>query len=359
MKIVAFGCSFVLLLWICTCSDDPAGDPAVDAAGQPDAEADVVETSAEPDLAYLDDCPYPVNTGIIDLGKIMPHLRWEGAYLGDGTTFDFDLHEVYCSPEWDDYTTLLFSVTAGWCPACPSQIEYLDSIATDLEEAGALLIHVETQTADGLPATHESSHEHVERYVDENGPGIRIGDGETLPEPMSIYASPIITHYPNGFMVRRSDMRVIASQSGDTYPPYVEIAQNPDEAWSAGNPTGDPTCGPEDEETYEPNNTMNEAAEIEGPSFSGGICDTYPDFYYIPFGGHWYLQIDFEQDVGDLDMFLWDEETNDIMVDGAGRPMGSGTATSDEGFQWEGPATIVIFGYAGATSTYTLWLAEI
>ena len=102
------------------------------------------------------------------------------------------------------------------------------------------------------------------------------------------------------------------------------------------------------------------AAVLTPPlNFTGGICDAFPDFYRIDSQVRWTIQIDFEHHVGDLDMFVWDEENNEILTDAGGRPVGSATVNDREVFQGQGPTVIVIFGYAGATSTYELWLAEI
>lgn len=336
-------------------SDDVVEDEAVAA---PDAD-DAGNEPAAPD--WRETCPYPENNGFIELGKIIPPLAWHDAYLPDGTFADLDLHAFHCAPEYEGYSTAVFSVTAGWCPACPSQIEYLADLADELEAEGSLLVFVETQTADALPATHADANAFVESVVGPGGPGLRVGDGETLPESMVIDSSRLITSYPAGFVVRRSDMMVIASQSqSDTFLPYDEIARDPDSVRETTNPNDTPNCGSADEEQYEPNNTASQAAVLQAPGhFTGGVCDSLPDFYRIDSDVRWTIEIDFSNRVGDLDMFVWDEENNEILTDRAGRPVGSATVNDREVFQGQGPTIIVIFGYAGATSTYELWLAEI
>lgn len=360
--------SVILSLIVTACGsessdgDETANQPdATDDASGPtsDLTADTAAEASGPDWRAT--CAYPENSGFIELGKIMPRVEWRDALLADGTHTDLDLRAFHCAPEYDDYSTAIFSVTAGWCPACPSQVEYIADIADEIEAAGGLLVFVETQTADALPATHEDSQRYIERIIGPDGPGIRVGDGESLPEAMAIDAAAVVTSYPAGFVVRRSDMVVIASQSqSDTFLPYAEIARDPDSVWETTNPNDVPNCGPADEEPYEPNDTASEAAVLTAPlSFRGGICDALPDFYRIDSEVRWTIQIEFEHTVGDLDMFVWDEVNNEILTDAAGHPIGSATVNDQEVFQGQGPLVIVIFGYAGATSTYELWLAEI
>jgi hypothetical protein len=355
-------------LGLAACGSDGDGDPAgapVHDGGLEDGAGANADPSAEPDAqaqpTWRETCAYPANNGFIELGKSMPSLAWEGAYLSDGTRLDLELHAFHCAPEFDAYRTALFAVSAGWCPACPSQIEHLASLAGALEAAGSLLVFVETQTADGLPATHEDSHAYVERVLGPGGPGLRVGDGETLPRALAIDRAPLVTSYPAGFVVRRSDMMVIASQSQSASSlPWDEIARHPDSVRETSNPNDTPNCGPDDEEPYEPNNTAAQAARLVAPArFRGGICDGFPDYFFIDSNVRWLLEIDFEHSVGDLDMFVWDVENDEILTDALGRPVGSATVDDREVYQGRGPTIIVIFGYSGATSTYELWLAEI
>jgi hypothetical protein len=350
-----------VLFWVACGADESSN---LEVTPDPVDNQEVVDAGGTLQEPELETCTYPDNNGVIDVGKIMPSFVWEDALLGDGSLQTLDLHEFYCSDEWADYSVIVFSVSAGWCPACPSQVEYLTGLAPELEAAGALLVWVETQTADGLPASHLDSSEFVDGIIGEGGPGLRVGDGLTVPMAMGIQAAPLITSYPGGFVVRRSDMTIITSQANSaTYPDYVAIATDPESTIEIPDQTGPPNCGPDEEELYEPNNISAEAtvfgAEESYVSFFGGVCDAFPDFYRIEYDGHWFLQIFFTNAQGDLDMFVWDDVNNQIQLDSGGTPVGSATVSDHEEYHGIGPTTIAIFGYAGATAQYEFILGEI
>ncbi|MEO1273418.1 MAG: hypothetical protein AAFX99_35480, partial [Myxococcota bacterium] len=173
-------------------------------------------------------CMYPENTGLIAKGKVMPRLWWDDAQLPDGSSATFDLQAFHCDPAYDAYSVVIVVVSAGWCPACPDYIRYVGGQAEQLEAAGALLLFVETELADGTPATGPDADAHITELIDA-GKGIRVGDGTTQPEARTVYRAPLIGGFPAGFVVRRSDMLIIADQSeSQYYLPFEEIAREPD-----------------------------------------------------------------------------------------------------------------------------------
>ena len=175
--------------------------------------------------------------------------------------------------------------------------------------------------------------------------------------------TPLVQHLPASFVVRRSDMRVIATQKtrGLTHLPYVEIAQDPEADWSdPGPPTIVPrlpsNCVPDDEESSEPNNHPDNATVIGIGSVSGGVCERIGDFYFVDVAGRWRLDLEFSHRVGDLDLILFDGERPVLGRDGY--PIGAGSGTDNETFDWSGPQLIYIFGFDGATSPYRLQISE-
>ena len=334
--------------------DEPVEDTAIEEASP---ETSVDETADE---TTNGDCNYPRSDGMIALGKVMPALSWEGAFLGDSSQFDLRLEEFFCSSAYDQYSVLVFLVSAGWCSACPDFIEQMNTVHDDLEQAGALVVYMEIETPDGDLATNEQAHEFISHII-EDGPGVRVGDGSTQPEPGTISGSPMIQNMPTGFIVRRSDMLVIANEGeDDTILDYAGIAQDPESVWPSSNPDDTPNCGPDDEEEFEPNDTPAQATLLEpGAVIEGGICNDEPDYYVIEYDGHWLVQVEFSHELGDIDLFLWDVETNSRLVDSEGRPIGSFTGDDDEVFQAQGPIMFQLIGYNGATAPYTLLFVDL
>jgi hypothetical protein len=301
-------------------------------------------------------CGYPTPAATIALGSVMPKLYWEGIYQGDGTQLDFGMEQFHCDPAFDQYKTALFLVTTGWCPACPDYIRHVHTLAGQLESAGMLIVFVEAENQDSTPSTHEDAHDHISHLID-GTTGLRVGDGQTKPNARQIYNSPIIQSFPSAFVVRRSDMKVIADQNSAQFLlPLPEIALSPDQDWS--NPDGQGggntfNCGAEDEEPYEPNDTPDDAPSIEPGSFDGGVCGPAPDYYKINVEGPWTVTLEFIHDIGDLDLYIWDFEAN-----APDEETGSASITDDEMIQGQGPATIMVYGYQFASTTYTLTLTE-
>ena len=302
-------------------------------------------------------CGYPMPTGF-GIGDVVPDLIWENAYRGDGSTLTLDLEEVFCDAQWDWVSTIHFVVTTGWCPNCPNYINYVDSLAAQIEAQGGLVVYVTTETSGGAPATNDYANQHVTESAP-NGTGIRVGDGDAQPA-MQIAAAPIIEFVPTSFVVRKADMTVIADQRLSEYNlPFVEIATQPELDWSnPGAPTVRPevpaNCDEDDEEVYEPNNRIADAKTIGVGQFEGGICDSNPDFYYVDVPGRWSLYLGFDNEVGDLDAYVWDVETQRAAVDELGDDIGGYTTDDDEYFEFEGPAYLYIVGYRQQTAPYTL-----
>jgi hypothetical protein len=173
--------------------------------------------------------------------------------------------------------------------------------------------------------------------------------------------SGLIEYFPTSFVIRRSDMTLIADQrDGSYYLPLVEIAQDPDADWSSPPQPGivpelATNCEDGDEEVFEPNNTPDEAGAIgDGDFIEGGVCDSQPDYYQIDIEGDWTLNLEFSTATGDLDMYVWDNEAQAPMQGDDGSAIGAESTSDDETFSYSGPATIMVYGFRGATTPYTL-----
>ncbi len=296
-------------------------------------------------------------------GTAFPDHAWN-AQWADGTQFTFDLYDFHCDDEiWGAYDTLIVSVSTIWCPNCPNFIAYVDALGPQLEEEGALVLFLDVQDEAGGPVNTAATQRHISRYAP-NGTGIRAGDADNT-TPNAVLTSPLIEYFPTAFVIRRSDMQVIAdARDSEYYLPLVEIAMDPTADWSSpGAPTITPefpsNCGEESEEIYEPNDTPDNPAEIGPGTFDGGVCNSAPDYYSVDVEGPWEVLMEFSHATGDLDIYVWDDETGRPMVGDDGRSIGGESIDDDESFQYEGPATLFIYGYNNGTAPYTLTITEL
>ncbi|MEO1267764.1 MAG: hypothetical protein AAFX99_06675, partial [Myxococcota bacterium] len=221
------------------------------------------------------DCAYPTAPMTIAAGGVMPALSWASAFRGtDGSEVSFDLADFHCNDtEWSSYSSVLFVVGTGWCPACPDYIRHVGQQSAQLQSAGMLVIFVEAEDANSIASTSAMANTFISDLIG-NAASLRVGDGDTNPASRTIYNSPIITGFPSAFVVRRSDMNIIADQGSSQFIlPFPEIAADPDATEWEPAPGGGPgggvsaNCGAEDEESFEPNDTPADAATIASGSY--------------------------------------------------------------------------------------------
>ncbi len=303
-------------------------------------------------------CSLPASTQIRRNG-IMPAVSWDAAYLPDGSRTAFSLRSVYCGESYPEASVIIFVVGAGWCGACTEYSRALNTQAAAIEAAGGILVYVEAQTTSYRPADSTFAYQHLRNIIG-TGPGLRVGDADVLPTAEIFYNAPLTTQFPTAFVVRKSDLRIIADQtSSNSMLPYVNIARNPDGDWS--NPSAPPfqnNCNSNDEEASEPNDTTAQAAPLGLQSVSGGICAAAPDFYRISHTGPWRLELEFRHALGDLDVYVWDEAQDQRLTQN-GQRVGSESYDDNEAFDWSGPALIQVVGYQNASAPYVIRLTAL
>ena len=157
-------------------------------------------------------------------------------------------------------------------------------------------------------------------------------------------------------------MRIIADQNrSNFYLPLSLIVNDPEADWS--DPPPPPfrsNCLEGEEEDLEPNDSIFEAKTLElGQAYEGGICNENPDFYRFLTVGKWKVTLTFSNEEGDLDVYLWDKDTNQIKLDENNRRIGSFGVEDIEVFEGEGPAYITVLGYNSSSANYTLTVEEI
>jgi len=302
-------------------------------------------------------CTYPSGNTDLRLGGVAPNLSWQGLYDETGAQLDFSLEAFHCDSAYDDYDTIAFVVGTGWCPNCPAYFRRVANTGQQLQAEGGLVVYLEAEDRSSQPGPNEYAQRHVDQMIG-SSPGLRAGDGDTTPR-MAINRSALVRFYPTAFVIRRSDMRIIADQgSANGTLDFVAIARNPEHDWSNGQlpPPFTSNCGPSDEEMYEPNDQYSQAAPIGAGTFQGGICADAPDFYRIDHAGSWTVDLDFRHATGDIDLYVWDPQSQAILRDGSNNKVGSNSDTDDERYSGNGPTTLRIEGYRSASAPYTLTL---
>jgi thiol-disulfide isomerase/thioredoxin len=294
-------------------------------------------------------CSYQSSTDALTVGQLSPNMRWVGAHLENDVMVDFSMEEFYCSTKFARYTTVNFVIGTGWCPFCPQFMQYVNSISSELDAAGGLIVYVEAQNDAREPATNLEANEIVTRYI-QDGPGYRVGDGDTMPSSLVFQRS--VEAYPSAIVVRRRDLKTIAYQrGGGTGFDFVGMAQDPELTGFVNN------CDDNDEEASEPNDAPGQAAALSiGDNSQAGICNDAPDFYQITHEGRWKLTIEFDHNLGDLDAFAWDTMENKPLEDASGNRIGSATSNSNESFSHSGPAIVRVSGFRSSSAPYRIRL---
>ena len=308
-----------------------------------------------PATPQREDCVYPAWDGQIGMGHVLPPFSWSSSVQEDRVTGSFSALDIFCDPSWQEVNTVIFVVVPEWIRWLIEYVIYIDALTPLIEAEGGRVIYVGAQTLEGSPISLSATQLMLKDSTPQ-GSGIRVGELDSNFD-FSLMNTSLVQHLPASFVVRRSDMQVIATQStrGIEHLPYVEIAQEPDADWSNPGPatilpTLPSNCLEDSEEDTEPNNIPEEASSIGLGEISGGICERRGDFYFVNVQGSWTLDLEFSHAVGDVDLVLFSD--GQPMYDNRGFPVGAGSGTDNETFEWRGPQMVYIYGYDGATSPY-------
>ena len=169
------------------------------------------------------------------------------------------------------------------------------------------------------------------------------------------------------WVIRKRDMRIIATRelAFMTRPgelPFELIAMDPEQDWSEPPPPPfDNLCqeGDEEERQEKTNNVVADATFIEPGEHTGGICDVHPDFYTFSSEGEWRFTLEFDANQGDLDLALWDKDTDTGIKGDDGNLVGSFGTDNVETLTGEGSAFIKVYGYNGESAGYTIRLEDL
>lgn len=303
-------------------------------------------------------CDYPRYSPLLQYNRVVPPLSWPGRWP-DGRDFDFKLEDVYCDADWSNIETLVVVVGAGWCTPCTLYAQRIQNEVDQLAALNAQIVMLEAQDTEGLPSNLEFAWEHLNRITDRL-PGIVVGDADTRPTANFVQESALVEAFPTVFVIRTSDMKMIA-ESGrtDYYLPLQDIAADPLADWShPGMPTFTNACRMGEDEAGEPNDLPESATPLAAGTVTGGICTDAPDYYAIDLPGRWRVDLDFTHATGDLDVTVWDVARNQP-AQLNGQVVGSTGATDHESFEHTGRVVIQIAGYQHASAPYTLTLTAL
>lgn len=311
-------------------------------------------------LDFGENCAYPDAPGSLALGAVVPPIRWENAYIGDGnsvTQREFGFDDVFCTPEWNHVRTLVVVLGAGGCGACTAMAQRLSADPDALADVGAYPIFLEFEDDNHEPADTECAQRHLGRYIG-NAIGARVGDVDV--DQIFGNSGIIAGALPTIIVIRTSDMHIIYDSNRVQGPVQLgEVLSRPDEDWTMGDPEMfRNNC--QAEEPDEPNNAAGQATPLTTMgSVRGGICDEHADFYRIDEEGRWKVILNFSHVTGDLDVYVWDVEEDKPLTDADGNPIGSATLSDNEEFEWQGPAVIRVAGYDYASAGYLLTLQPV
>lgn len=300
------------------------------------------DTDAGPAVDSGPPCEYPAFSGELGLGETMPNWSWVGARNDLGDVVDFSLEDFYCSPEYEQYTSIVLVISAAWCSACPEYIMNTNSRASAIRDAGGLILYLEVETADFQPADSEAAEMFINGLISD-GDGLRIGDADNS-EPNAV--RPLVTRMPSGFVIRRRDMQIIADQEESIYTiDWPALVADPETPWVPTPPPFVANCGPSDEEPAEPNDTIENAGGIMmGEEIMGGVCAEGPDYYFVDIEGPWRFDLYSDIFEGDLNLRLYSTQ---------GERIGGSTQRSNHDWvDYDQPAYVEVYGFESASGTY-------
>lgn len=304
-------------------------------------------------------CAYPRDDGRFAVGLVPPDLSFPQALDARGDPRPFSLSAFHCDPAWSNYSAVFFVVGAMWCSACQQGLHDLAPQLDAIEAAGRLVVFIEAETADYVPADTRAAFRYLQREVGD-GPGLRLGDADTRPAAMAVSSSDVVAAYPTTFAIRRSDARLFADDNSNGGFALDLVALARDAARAApGDEPSPPGPGPVGgcvEEAGEPNDSVAQATALGAGVLQGGVCDGEADLFRIRHGGAWRLDLEFSHAEGDLDLYVVDEGSGGVLADAQGNVVGSESLDDDEALDWGGNATVVVVGYQGARARYSLRL---
>ena len=164
-------------------------------------------------------CYYPESSNSLLYSETFPEVSWLEAFDGDRNELTIHLSDQYCGTSEENgiphYDSIVLAIGTGWCPYCPDNMRYVDSLSEDLEENNAMIIYTELQTEFQTFASSEYAYDYINNLGITSG--YRVGDADSWPFENFLSNSSDIISYPTGFVIRTRDMKIIANQRDSAY----------------------------------------------------------------------------------------------------------------------------------------------
>lgn len=303
------------------------------------------------------------------LGAPAPALSWPAA---DDPGYDvppvLDVEGFTCDPAYVTRpfpSSLVLVAVSADCPKCADFVwRIIRPLQPDLFDPGAVLGLVTLRDAAGAPADGAFAEAYLERLLSAVQPRFLVGDADArldgMPAPGALGRMIGDAPLPRVWVIRLDDQRVIAESSGLTFLALPEIVADLDADWSDPPlfvPRLGSSCGPEDEEASEPNDSPGDAAALaEGVTEAGLCAEPGVDFFRVDTPGPWRLSVAFDHGFGDIDVGLSDAQTGAPLRGPDGAPLGSFGVDDVEVVEHAGPALVRIFDPFNRGGRYTLTL---
>ena len=161
-------------------------------------------------------CVYPSFDSLPSrLGDTVPPLSWRPVINPHGEQEEtFSLEDFYCDDErYGEYSSITFVIYAEWCPNCPTYIRRVEAEAEELAENGSLIVWLMVQDSHGNRPSAEQTHQYVSNVLTSDV-GYRLG---SMQQSREGDFSALYSFFPNAFIVRRADMKIVGHQEVNTY----------------------------------------------------------------------------------------------------------------------------------------------
>lgn len=109
--------------------------------------------------------PYGASEGLVtDMMTFVPANQAAKDMAGNDEVFDLTHIYLNGTAHGGTINTVLLFETAGWCPYCKDEAEYLNALYNELKDQGLLIVGVISQDNSGTPATTEYANGYAEQY---------------------------------------------------------------------------------------------------------------------------------------------------------------------------------------------------
>ncbi|MEQ9501480.1 MAG: hypothetical protein RIT81_31710 [Deltaproteobacteria bacterium] len=167
-------------------------------------------------------CTFAASSTEVAPQRAVPGFAWVDVTDAQGARTDFSMESFACDPQWRAYNSALVVVATEWDPITPKYLAYISGVSDAFTDAGTIIVYVVAQDTMGQPASQARATAFIDATIP-GAPGLRAGDADTLSSPNVGDVAPF---YPFAFIVRRSDMQVVAVRQTSPETDFVSVAES-------------------------------------------------------------------------------------------------------------------------------------